>query len=102
MQRYKLSIIVFFETLYMGLIGVVAGSLASMPIIYYLHENPIPLTGEMAAAFEEFNVQPIMPFAFTADLFLMQALVVAIITVVIAIYPFLNISRFKLINGLRS
>jgi len=102
MQRYKLSIIVFFETLYMGLIGVIAGSLASMPIIYYLHENPIPLTGEMAAAFEEFNVQPIMPFAFTADLFLMQALVVVIITIVIAIYPFLNISRFKLIDGLKS
>jgi ABC-type lipoprotein release transport system permease subunit len=102
MQRYKLSLIVFFETLYMGLIGVISGIAASMPIIYYLHQNPIPLSGEMAAAFEEFNVQPIMPFAFTADLFMSQALVVIILTVLIAIYPLLNISNFKLITGLRS
>ncbi len=101
MQRYKLSIIVFFETLYMGMIGVIAGAIASMPIIYYFYKYPIPLSGEMATAFEEFNVQPIMPFAFTADIFISQALIVVILTVLIAIYPMLNISKFKLITGLR-
>ena len=102
MQRYKLSIIVFFETLYMGVIGVIAGSVASMPIIYYFYKNPIPLGGEMAAAFEEFNVQPIMPFAFTADIFVNQTFIVIILTVFIAIYPMLSISKFKLITGLKS
>jgi len=102
MQRYKLALIVFFETLYMGLIGVIAGAIASMPIIFYFHKNPIPLSGEAAAAFEEFNVQPIMPFAFDAGIFFSQAFIVFIVTCFIAIYPMINISRFQLISGLKS
>jgi len=101
MQRYKLSLIVFLETLYMGFLGVITGAIASAPIIYYLFKNPIPLTGEMAAAMEEFNVQPILPFAFTADIYIHQAVIVFIITVLIALYPLVSISKFSLISGLR-
>ncbi len=102
MQRYKLALIVFIETLYMGFLGVLSGAVASSPIIYYFYKNPIPLTGEMAAAMEDFNVRPILPFAFSADIFLNQALVVFIITLLVALYPLGNISKFNLISGLRS
>lgn len=102
MQRYKLSLIVFFETIYMGLMGVIIGAIASIPVIYYFYTNPIPLQGEMAKAMEEFNVQPILPFAFEGSIFLSQGIVVIIITTLIAIYPLINISRFDLTNGLRS
>lgn len=102
MQRYKLSAIVFFETIYMGIMGIIAGTLLSIPVIYYFYANPIPLTGDMAKAMEEFNVRPILPFAFEGYIFLAQALVVLIITTLIAIYPLINISRFNLTTGLRS
>lgn len=102
MQRYKLSLIVFFETIYMGLMGVLLGAIASMPVIYYFYVNPIPLQGEMAKAMEEFNVQPILPFAFEGSIFYSQSLVVIIITALIAVYPLISISRFDLTNGLRS
>lgn len=102
MQRYKLSVIVFFETIYMGLMGVILGAIASIPVIYYFYANPIPLQGEMAKAMEEFNVQPILPFAFEGNIFLSQGIVVIIITALIGIYPLINISRFDLTNGLRS
>lgn len=100
-QRYKLSVIVFFETIYMGLIGVLLGALGAMPIVYYFYKNPIPLKGEMAKAMEEFNVQPILPFAFDGSIFISQGIVVFILTVIIAMYPFINISKFNLTNGLR-
>jgi ABC-type antimicrobial peptide transport system permease subunit len=102
MQRYKLALIVFIETLYMGFLGVLSGAIAGTPIIYYFYKNPIPLTGEMATAMEEFNVQPILPFAFSADIFLNQGLIVLILTSLIALYPLGNISKFNLISGLRS
>ncbi|MCF8367225.1 MAG: FtsX-like permease family protein, partial [Bacteroidales bacterium] len=101
MQRYKLSVIVFFETIYMGLIGVVLGTLGAAPIVYYFFIHPIPLKGEMAKAMEEFNVQPILPFAFDGSIFLSQGIVVFILTMIIALYPFINISKFNLTNGLR-
>ena len=102
MQRYKLALIVFIETLYMGFLGVLSGAIASTPIIYYFYKNPIPLTGEMATAMEEFNVQPILPFAFSAEIFLNQGLIVLILTLIVALYPLANISKFNLISGLRS
>jgi len=101
MQRYKLSFIVFLETLYMGFIGVILGSIGAMPIVYNFYKNPIPLEGEMAKAMEEFSVQPILPFAFEGSIFLTQALVVFLLTVVIALYPLFNIKKFSLISGLR-
>ena len=102
MQRYKLSFIVFLETVYMGLIGIVSGVLISIPVVYYFFKNPIPLEGEMAAAMEEFNVQPILPFAFEGHIYAYQALVVLIITIFIALYPLYKISRFSLMEGLKS
>lgn len=102
MQRYKLSLIVFLETIYMGLIGILFGAIAAVPIIYYYFVNPIPLKGEMAKAMEEFNVQPILPFAFDAGIFLSQGLLVFIITVIIGFYPLFSISKFSLAKGLRS
>ncbi|MFP4470180.1 MAG: ABC transporter permease [Bacteroidales bacterium] len=102
MQRYKLSFIVFLETIYMGLIGILSGALLSIPVVYYLFKNPIPLEGEMAAAMEEFNVQPIIPFAFEGHIYFYQILIVLIITIFIALYPIFTISRFSLIGGLKS
>ncbi len=101
MQRYKLSAIVFLETIYMGILGIFAGTLVAAPVIYYFFLHPIPLKGDMAAAMEEFNVQPILPFAFDGGIFLSQGLVVFILTIVIAIYPLINISKFNLTSGLR-
>jgi ABC-type lipoprotein release transport system permease subunit len=102
MQRYKLAFIVFLETLYMGFIGVIAGAIVSLPVVYYFHNHPIPLSGETATAMLEFNQQPIIPFAFRADIYIAQAIIVFILTFVIAFYPLLSISRFNLISGLHS
>ncbi len=102
MHRYKLAFIVFLETLYVGLIGVIAGAIVSLPVVNYFHHHPIPLTGETATAMLEFNQQPIIPFAFRADIYIAQAIIVFILTFVIAFYPLLSISRFNLISGLHS
>ncbi len=101
MQRYRLSFIVFLETIYMGLIGILCGAALSIPVVYYLYKNPIPLQGEMAAAMEEFNVQPILPFAFEGRIYAFQILVVLIITMLIALYPLYRVHKFDLIDGLK-
>jgi ABC-type lipoprotein release transport system permease subunit len=102
MQRFKLAFIIFTETIYMGLLGIAAGIVAAMPVLWYLALNPIPLEGEMAAAMEEFNVQPVIPFSIEPGLFINQIIVVLVITMCIAFYPVFNIRRFDLTKGLRS
>jgi ABC-type lipoprotein release transport system permease subunit len=44
MQKIKLGEILFLETLYIGLIGVLSGLIVSIPIVIIMIHNPIPLT----------------------------------------------------------
>mgnify|MGYP000856643470 CR=1 FL=1 len=101
MKRQKLSFIVFMETMFIGFIGIVAGIVFSIPIVYYFYLNPIPLTGEMADMMLEYNMQPLMPFSNDPAIFVAQSLVVLCLTIIIALYPFFKIMKFNLIRGLK-
>jgi ABC-type lipoprotein release transport system permease subunit len=101
MRRYKLSIIIFLETMIIGITGVLSGIATSIPFILYFHEHPIRLTGETAKAILEYNMEPIMPFALEPGYFLNQGLVVIIITLLAVIYPFSVINRFKVVSAIK-
>ena len=101
MQRYKLGIIVFFETLYIAIIGVLSGIVMATPFIYYMHLNPIQLTGEAAKAMMDMNVEPVMPFSIDLPIFYNQAIVVLVITCIAIIYPIVVISRFDVLKAIK-
>jgi ABC-type lipoprotein release transport system permease subunit len=101
MRRYKLAIIVFFETLIISIIGILAGIVTSFPIILYFYHNPIPLTDEAADAMLEYNMEPVMPFLLEPGYFVSQSFVVIAITFLTLIYPMTVISRFKVINAIK-
>jgi ABC-type lipoprotein release transport system permease subunit len=101
MRRYKLSIIVFFETLIISIIGILAGIVTSFPIILYFYYNPIPLTGEAANAMLEYNMEPVMPFLLEPGFFVNQSFVVIVITLLTMVYPMTVISRFKVVNAIK-
>ena len=102
MQKIKLFLIVFTETLMIGLVAVLAALIASYPLLLYLYYNPIPLTGEIAEAMEMFGVEPIMPFAITADIFINQSLAVILISIIAILYPLSSILRFNILKAMRS
>jgi hypothetical protein len=73
----------------------VAGILGSIPIIFYLHFNPILMTGDAAKAFESIGVEPIMNFSTDPRIFYSQSVVVLIIALATAVYPVLFINRIQ-------
>ncbi len=99
MQRYKISYILVFETLFIGLMGIIAGLLVSFPIIYYFHINPIPLTGAAAQAMIDFNARPILPFSTDLFIFTNQAIFVVILTFLAIIYPIFYVSKFNILKA---
>lgn len=101
MQKFKLSVIVFFETIFIGLIGCSIGILISYLFCLYFFFNPIPLTGEMATATEQYGMEPYMFFSLKASLFYSQMILVFIISVIISIFPIYNISRLKITKAMR-
>jgi len=101
MPRWKLSLIVWLETVALGLIGVIVGILISLPLIYYFYKNPIKLTGEMATAYEKFGIEPLMVPVFDFNIFFNQAILIFIVTTILALYPMLKIRRMKAVEAMR-
>ncbi len=102
MQKSRLSIILFYETTLLGLVGVFAGFAVSLPLIIYLVFHPVPITGEMAKAYEQFGFEPAMYFSAQWFVFARQVLIIFIITMTVYIYPLVKTYKLKLINALHS
>jgi len=102
MRKYKLILITMLETLFIGMIGVIAGIIASIPLIYYFLFNPIPLTGQAGQMMLDMGFDAAMFFSMEPSIFYQQALTIFIFTLIIGIYPVLNIRKLIIINALRS
>ncbi len=102
MQRGKLAVILFLETLFMGLLGAVMGLLGSLPIVFYYYNHPIQITGNAAKTYIEIGIEPYMYFTTEPFVFYTQALTVFFITMVIAIYPVYKAFTFNVIRSLRA
>lgn len=102
MQKTKLSAVIVLEMLFIGLIGVAAGALASLPVIYYGHYNPIRFSGDLARMYENYGMEPVMPMMLPGGYFVSQALVVAVIVIIAMIYPLRKIARMEVVNSLKA
>lgn len=100
MQKKKLAIILFIETLFIGLLGILSGIAVSLPLLFIQAKNPIPLTGETAKLMEDFGFEPYMFFSTVPEVFWQQAVSVFVLTVLIGIYPILATLRIKEIKAL--
>lgn len=102
MQKSKLSKMLFYETTLIGLVGVVAGFVICYPVILYLVYHPIPITGEMGKAYEQWGFEPAMFFSARWFVFARQALIVFVITLTVYLYPLVKTYKLKLTKALRS
>lgn len=102
MQKTKLAMLLFFETLYIGVIGILAGFAGSIPLIAWFYANPIRLGGDAAETMEMMGIEPYMYFSWLPSVFYNQILVVFIMTTVVALYPLATAIRLKVHLALRA
>ena len=102
MQKWYLSLIVFVETLFLGLVGVIMGAIVSTGIVAYYYDSPIHIGGEMADIYEQFGIEPVLAFSNDMTIFLNQFLIVFMLLLIAVIYPMVKIFTFKIINALRA
>lgn len=102
MSKRKLSVIVFIETVMIGLIGCTAGVVISYFFCLYFYHNPLPLSGEMAEAYATYGMEPYMFFSLKSSLFYNQMILVFFISAFISIFPISNIARLKITKALRA
>ncbi len=104
MKRIQLSTLVFIEVMVISVMGAFLGMFGAFPIAYYYWANPIRFAQgeEMAKMYEEFGIEAVLQFSIDPMIFVQQAIVVAIIAVFIAIYPFVKILSVNAIEEMRS
>ena len=101
MKKWRLNLVSFFESMFLSFIGVMAGVIVTIPILYYLHRNPILLTGETADMMLKFGLDPIMPFRFAPNIFIDQFLTVLVIAMISALYPLSYIRKLRPVSAMR-
>jgi len=102
MQRHTMASILFIETILTGIVGSFAGIMGSIPIVFYLYNNPIVLTGNAAKTMQEMGMEPLMYFSISPFVFYNQALVVFLLTLIIGIYPISKAFKLKVNQALRA
>ena len=100
MKKSKLMITLIFETIFLTLIGVFIGFIASRPIINYFHYNPLRLFGSAAAQLESAGFEPVLPFMNTYDIPFTHGLIIIIISLITCIYPIIIISKLKPVKAM--
>ncbi|WP_340114012.1 ABC transporter permease [Maribellus mangrovi] len=102
MQKTKLAVVVFFETILIGVIGCAVGLIISYAFCVYFYFNPIPMSGDMATAYEQYGMEPYLFFSLKASLFYSQMILVFLISMFISIFPIWNIHRLKITKAMRA
>jgi ABC-type lipoprotein release transport system permease subunit len=102
MQKGKLQRIVVMEMILLGIFGLVAGLVASVPLITWYYVNPYILRGDLAKMMEDWGWEAVMPTAPVGPYFFWQALIVLCMVLLAVVYPMRKISRLKEIEALRS
>ena len=102
MYRWKLAFVVFIETFFISVLGIISGFGLGILVLGYFYYNPIILSGDMVDLFEEMGFEPILPMAIAPDIFLWQGSVIFIITTVICFYPSIKIATLNILDASRS
>ncbi|HKK12802.1 MAG TPA: FtsX-like permease family protein [Flavobacteriaceae bacterium] len=101
MKKAKLIFMVFIETVFLSLIGVLSGVILAYPIMLWKHYDPLVLPGTEGKMMENFGFSPEMPFYIQPDLAVTHALLIFAIAVIITIYPILVIKKLNPLEAMR-
>ncbi len=104
MKRQQMGIMIWLEIVMLGMLGALSGMVAVLPFVYYFYRNPVDFgkfSDDMKAAYERFGFEPIFPTALDWSVFWTQAIIVVIITCILAIYPLLKIRKLKPVEAMR-
>jgi ABC-type lipoprotein release transport system permease subunit len=103
MKKWKLGVVIWLEIVMLGLLGAFLGIVGSIPVVGYFSKNPLDFSKMegMSDAYEKFGFEPIFPAAFQPEIFLTHAIIVFILTSILAIYPLLKIKGLKPVQAMR-
>jgi len=100
MQKSRVRIMVLYECFLIGITGLLAGIVITLPIILWFSHHPVRLAGEMAKTYESYGFESLICFEPPSFYILKNALVIGILVLISAIYPLRKIGRLRIVDAL--
>lgn len=101
MRRGRLVRVSILETIMVSITGVLAALAVMIPLLTYLHFHPIPVSGKLAKIYQMYNIEPVLPFHSSPELFISQSAIILCLSFLSVIYPIIYILKFNVLNAYR-
>ena len=101
MKGWQLSVMVWLETMFIGIIGILLGVLVAYPVILYFYYNPIVLSGDFAAAYEKFGIEPLLKAVPDPAIFIQQGATILVMVTIMAFLPIRKLIKLKPVSAMR-
>ena len=100
-KNIALMVVVFFETLFLSLIGIIIGDIFGYLVNYYIILHPIEITGDLASIYEEYGFKPIMYSSIAPEIFISVSLTIIIVALASYFYPAYRLYKLEALKGIR-
>jgi ABC-type lipoprotein release transport system permease subunit len=101
MKRFKLQMVAMAEVIMMALAGLVLGLSVSFLFLSYYQDHPITLTGQSAEVYLKLGVEPIFELPLTFTPFIVQAVVIFLMSIAIGTYSIRRINKLDINLAIR-
>jgi len=101
MKKGKLAQMILLETIFVSLVGCLAGLAASIPLVYFFKSHPIYFGGQVKQMYESLGFEAIIPTSTEPSIFYTQFITITIISLLLGIYPVLRIFRMNALNAMK-
>ncbi len=102
MKKRLLATILLLESILISLIGCFVGIIAGILVVKWFTINPIHLTGEIKEVYEDYGIESIIYFSSQEKIFIVQTLIVLILSVLLAFYPGYKVMKLKPVEAINS
>jgi putative ABC transport system permease protein len=100
MKKRLLAVILLLESLMISFIGCIAGILGGIIIVKWFTKYPVYFSGELKEVYENYGIEPIIYFSSDEKIFIVQTLIVLILSTILTLYPCLMVMKLKPIEAI--
>lgn len=102
MKKHLLAIILLLESAMISLIGCFTGVIAGFIVIKWFTAYPIYFTGDLKEVYEDYGIESIIYFSSHEKIFIVQALIVLLLSIFLAFYPGYKVMKLKPVEAINS
>jgi ABC-type lipoprotein release transport system permease subunit len=102
MKKHLLAFVLLLESIMISLIGCFTGVMAGFLVIKWFTAYPIHFTGELKEVYEDYGIESIIYFSSHEKIFIVQTLVVLLLSILLAFYPGYKVMKLKPVEAINS